>query len=203
VESKNGKRYKRGVKAVIQPIVYEVKRQGDRIELKEYPIGRPTEVYEYASIGGVWPRIVKSKLDELEYESAAYMVGVDLDEKGTIPFYEIYTESKNDWISIRIGRETVEVLYVKDISPTTVIKSGAGETKEEIIPSIEGCQDFNLHTKTEEVLKPGEYIEFIIPSFRRLIGVEVNEEGSIPVVDLASIVSIRVYAKKLEEELYQ
>jgi len=157
-----------------------------------YPIGNHLELYESAEIRGIWPQIVKDSRTR-EY-LAVYMLGVySHNRKESVPLYGLYTTEPNEKIIIELNEETVKVSYVSVILPT--IKKKFGEVAKMVRP-----EPIKTTYISEEILKPGEYVEFLMPYLYILSQVELTTDGPVTLVDnFNSKVAIRMHAKVIEE----
>jgi len=181
MEERNKKIEEKHVKAVIQPI--------DR---KENPIGKPVEVYNYATIRA-YKGIPRIKFKEDKKGFGAFLPEViSLHTGETIPLYGVYTKL-DDEIIIKVNDDRVEVVYTA-FPRLAPMKRKSGEKEYQPMWSEEVLK------VEKEVLQEGEYVDLYIPfTFR-----EISREGEIPIVD--DNVIIRIEARKLEEqekELYQ
>jgi hypothetical protein len=164
----------KSVKAIIQAI-----------DEKENPIGKPIEVYDYATIVDGEKLIrVKDKYGVGCYTSKLAVINSSLEEIPLSGVYGLLTP-----LLIAVKNDKVIVKPLRSFTLTHYRKPG--EKEYQLMRTREVLKE------GREVLKPGEYVDLYIPRTYR----EIGREGSIPIVD--DDVKIRIEARKLEEELYQ
>ena len=157
----------KSVKAIIQAI-----------DEKENPIGKPIEVYDYATIVNGEKLIrVKDKYGVGCYTSKLAVINSSLEEIPLSGVYGLLTP-----LLIAVKNDKVIVKPLRSFTLTHYRKPGEKE--------------YQL-MRTREVLREGEYVDLKISDTYR----EIGREGDVPIVK--PDVKIRIYAKKLEKELYQ
>jgi len=189
----------KSVKAVIQAI-----------DEKENPIGKPVEVYDYAVLVEGEKRVkVKDKHRTRHYTSELIVIKSSLEE---IPLSGVYQEFKRESVPkllIDVQNDKVIVWYLHyyyyKYSSERIYCRRKSEEKVYQPMKTRGVlregeymdqKKYQL-MRAREVLREGEYVDLIIPDTYR----EIGRKGNVPIVD--ENVMIRIYAKRLEKELYQ